>query len=282
MGTSASAGEQVNHIDRLLQKYSIFEANYNFDYDDSDDSCAATISTNDNIREVEPMNVNICIGNTGRKALVDSGSVCTIISKSLANAVVSDCKESFWVQSPEMQELIIFSNDLIKTLRVIKACVCNDWVATDVNVTVVEDGHRPIIGRDLFSQLGLSLTQTKQVSNVDQNQCLIKKQITFDFRGLISRIGKLLKHSIKSMFHKDFTPTHQKGRRVPINLQPLVNEELKKELAEKHIIKLNSCSYKNFISQIVITVKRDKTVKLAQDSKIYINLFIKINIRYQI
>ena len=46
-----------------------------------------------------------------------------------------------------------------------------------VNVTVVEDGHRPIIGRDLFPQLGPSLTQTVQVSNVDQNQCLIKKHL---------------------------------------------------------------------------------------------------------
>ena len=143
---------------------------------------------------------------------------------------------------------------------------CNDWVATGVNVTVVEDGHRPIIGRDLFPKLSFSLTQTKQVANVDKNQCLIKKQIALDFPGLISRIGKSLKNSVKSTFLKHFTPTHQKG--VPINLQPLVNDELKKILAEKHIIKLNSCSDKNFISPIVITVKKDKTVKLALDSKI--------------
>ena len=70
------------------------------------------------------------------------------------------------------------------------------------------------------------------------------------------------------MFQKEFTPTHQKGCSVPINLQPLVNEELKKLLDEKHIIKLNSFSDKNFISPIVITVKKDKTVKIALDSKI--------------
>ena len=105
---------------------------------------------------------------------------------------------------------------------------CNDWIATGVDVTVVEDGHRPIIGRHLFPKLGLSLTQLKQVANIDQNQCLIKKQIAFDFPDLVTRIGKSLKHSVKSTFHKEFTPTHQKGRRVPINLQPLVNIELKK------------------------------------------------------
>ena len=129
----------------------------------------------------------------------------------------------------------------------------NDWIATGVDVTVVEDSHRPIIGK---------------FANIDQNQCPIKRQISFDFSDLITHVGKSLKHSVKSTFHNEFTPTHQKGRRVQINLQPLVNIELKKLLDEKHIIKLNSCSDKNFISPIGKTVKRDKTVKLAPDSKI--------------
>ena len=45
-------------------------------------------------------------------------------------------------------------------------------------------------------------------------------------------------------------------------------KNLKKLLDEKHIIKLNSFSDKKFISPIVITVKREKTVNLALDSKI--------------
>ena len=164
-----------------------------------------------------------------------------------------------------MHELKTFSNDLIQSIGVIKTSVkCNDLIATDVNVTVVEDSHRPIIGRDVFSQLGLSLIQTKQFSIVEQNQCLIEKQVAFNFPGLILKIRKSFKHSVKSTFNKNFTPIHQKRRRVTINLQALV----KKLLDEKHIIKLNSCSNKNFISPIVITVKRDKTVKLALDSKI--------------
>ena len=200
---------------------------------------------------------------------MDSGSVCTIVNKSLADKVVSECKDSYWIQSAEIHDLKTFSNDIIKIVGIIKTSIrCNDWIATDVDVTVVEDGHRPIIGRDLFPKLGFSVIQSKQVANIDQNQCPIKRQISFDFPELITRVGKSLKHSIKSTFHSEFTPTHQKGRRVPINLQPLVNIELKKLLDEKHIIKLNSCSDKNFISPIVITVKGDKTVKLALDSKI--------------
>ena len=114
---------------------------------------------------------------------MDSGSVCTIINKSLANTVVSECDRSYWVQSPELHDLKTFSNDIIKIIGVTNTSIrCNDWTATGVDVTVVEDGHRPIIGRDLFSKLDFSLTQLKQVANIDQNQCLIKKKIAFGFR----------------------------------------------------------------------------------------------------
>ena len=105
------------------------------------------------------------------------GSVCTIINKSLANVVVLNSQESFWVQSPDTRELKISSNEQIKNIDVINTSgKRNIWASANVNVIVVGDGHRPIIGRDLFSQLGLSPTQTKQVSNVDQNQCLIGKK----------------------------------------------------------------------------------------------------------
>ena len=267
IGTSATAADQVNNIKELLQQQSIYDANHDSDYDDFDANCVAAISIQINVREVEPVNLEICVGNTKTKALVDSGSVFTIVNKSLADTVVSECNESYWVQSPKIHDLKTFSNDIIKIVGVINTSIeCNDWIATGVDVTVVEDGHRPIIGRDLFPKLGFSLTQLNKVANI--LKCLIKKKIAFDFPELVTRIGKSSKHSVNSTFHKKFTPTHQKGRRVPINLQALVNTELKKLLDEKHIRKLNSCSDKKFISPIVITVKIDKTVNLALDSRI--------------
>ena len=176
VGTSTTAVEQVNNIDRLIKQQSIYDANYDSDNDDYNDNCVATISIKIDTREVESLHLDICIGNTTTKALVDSGSVCTIINKSLANAVVSACKESYWVQSPELHDLKTFSNDIIKISRVINTSIkCNNWITTGVDVKLVQDGHRPIIGRDLFSKLGFSLTQLKQVANIDQNQFLIKK-----------------------------------------------------------------------------------------------------------
>ena len=63
MGTSATAAEQVNNIDRLLQRQSIYDTNYDSDDDDYNDNCVATISIKSDTREVEPVNSDICVGN---------------------------------------------------------------------------------------------------------------------------------------------------------------------------------------------------------------------------
>ena len=55
---------------------------------------------------------------------------------------------------------------------------------------------------------------------------------------------------------QNYRVIHQKGRKVPIHLQPKVKIELEKLLNEGHIEKLNICSDQFFISPIVITVKK--------------------------
>ena len=68
-------------------------------------------------------------------------------------------------------------------------------------------------------------------------------------------------------------PMKQKGRRIPVHLQERVEGELNKLIDQNHIIKLDECWDQQLISPIVITVKKDQTVKLALDSK-KINKFI--------
>ena len=78
-----------------------------------------------------------------------------------------------------------------------------------------------------------------------------------------------MKHyTVNTIFHRNYRVTHQKGRKVPIHLQPKVKIELKKLLNERHIDKLTNCSDLFFISPIVITVKKDQSIKIALDSKI--------------
>ena len=138
---------------------------------------------------------------------------------------------------------------------------------------VAKDGLKPLICRDLFEALGISITQTLSPNegsmvNTITTQCPFKARIANQFPQLNSRIGRSKIHIVRSKFHKNFQPKYQKGRRVPINLQDQVNSEIKKLLEKGHIEKVNNCSDQYFNSPIVITVKRDQTIKLALDSKI--------------
>ena len=82
----------------------------------------------------------------------------------------------------------------------------------------------------------------KCVYNINNSVCKIKETIATQFPHLVSRIGLSKTHVAKSKFHQKFTAKHQKGRRVPINLQPRVSEELERLQSEFHIEKLSSCS----------------------------------------
>ena len=59
----------------------------------------------------------------------------------------------------------------------------------------------------------------------------------------------------------------RKGRRVPISLQDKVDKEIQRLINEGHIVKLQECSDKCFVSPIVITVKKDGSIKLALESR---------------
>ena len=62
-------------------------------------------------------------------------------------------------------------------------------------------------------------------------------------------------------------PIQEKGRRIPVHIQDKVQAELEKLLSEGHIKKLDKCTSDCFIAPIVITVKKDYSIKLALDAK---------------
>ena len=101
----------------------------------------------------------------------------------------------------------------------------------------------------------------KSINNIDDSTCKIKETIASHFPHLVSRIGLSKTHAVKSKFHQKYTAKHQRGRRVPSNLQPRVTVELDRLQKEGHIEKLSSCADEHFISPKIITVKKDRSIK---------------------
>ena len=92
---------------------------------------------------------------------------------------------------------------------------------------------------------------------------------------------KIKNNIAKSPFHHTFHPTQHKARRVPLHLIDKVERELKKLIEDKQIIKLDKCLDEYFISPAVITVKHDKSIKIALDSKTLNDAIHKIKYQMQ-
>ena len=58
---------------------------------------------------------------------------------------------------------------------------------------------------------------------------------------------------MRTQFSEEFIPIQRKRRSIPSHLQERVEGELNKLIDQKHKIKLDKCSDRQFISSIVIT-----------------------------
>ena len=87
-------------------------------------------------------------------------AVCAVSLKSLTNKTLKSISSARLITTKRDKDFKTFSNELIKLHRQIATkVVYNDWICGDACLTVVEDGHKLIIGRDIFSSLGLAVVQ---------------------------------------------------------------------------------------------------------------------------
>ena len=138
---------------------------------------------------------------------------------------------------------------------------------------IMENRTNNIMGRDILTKLEITLSAQKKpgktinlISNIQTEKNIIK-WIFHKYPHLCTRLGQSKNHIAKSIYKSQYTPSQHKGRRVPLHLLGKVEQELQKLIDQKQIIKLDKCSDELFISPVVITVKKDKTVKIALDSK---------------
>ena len=115
------------------------------------------------------------------------------------------------------------------------------------------------------SKSGPIVTKHKsQPSNqtTSENRCIIKFKKLFEENTTVK--DTKVKYTIKTGHAK---PVQQKARPIPLHLQDAVEKEIQKLIASGHIEKLEEVPEDTFISPAVITVKKDKSVKIALDSR---------------
>ena len=112
-----------------------------------------------NTSPINLQNLTKTIGNIECHLLLNSDSGYTIINMSLAKHIMFNCIQTKWSEKKPL-ELKSYSNDIVETLGTLKAPVSlNDSKIPKAKFTVVADGFRSILGRGLFDQLGITISQ---------------------------------------------------------------------------------------------------------------------------
>ena len=218
---------KVNTVDKeshaedsvnFLQSSKPYESNYI----SSEDNMVAL--TQNDIAKKEPLNMPMKIGNISTTLLVDSGNACTILNQSLLSRVVRNSPHVFWIHDNANPQLRTFLKEPIRIEGKVQAPVpSNGWTSDSARFTVVTEGLKSLIGRDLFDQLGIAVTKSSSFPgnqvNTSSPSSEFKEYIALKLPILLSRIRRSKDHVTESKFHKNFQPRHQNGRLIPINLQ---------------------------------------------------------------
>ena len=92
--------------------------------------------------------------------------------------------------------------------------------------------------------------------NPENQQSPQVQQLQGEFPKLFKRKGRVKNYEIKITMEDNAKITQQKGRRIPIQLQNEVDEEINELVKEGHIEKVDKIQDDVFIQPTVITVKR--------------------------
>ena len=92
-------------------------------------------------------------------------------------------------------------------------------------------------------------------------------QLSNEFPDLFKRNGRIKNHRGKINLKSVAKISQQKGRRIPIQLQNAVDAEIKRLLKDGQKEKIKEIKDDVFIQPTVITVKKDRSVKIALDAR---------------
>ena len=119
-----------------------------------------------------------------------------------------------------------------------------------------------------MKHLGINLNIEKpdaKIQNIQEDPDIadLKKK----FKKLIHENKTVKGIEVDIHLKPDAKLIQQKGRPIPIHLQPAVGKEIEKLTKHGHIEKATNIDENCFVSPAVITVKKDKTVKIVLDSR---------------
>ena len=130
----------------------------------------------------------------------------------------------------------------------------------------------PLLEMDWMKQFKLTIGSIR----IQDNSQSEKKRIIEKFPVLFKNNTRIKDTEINIQLKPGHYPVKQKARPIPLHLQEDVGRELEKLIKTGHLEKVEHVDEDCFVSPVVITVKSDKSVKIALDSRKLNDSCIKI------
>ena len=117
----------------------------------------------------------------------------------------------------------------------------------------------PILGMDGMKSFKLTIGRI-QLAETNQSE---KERVINKFLDLFENTRTMKDTEINIQLKPGLYLVKQKARPIPLHLQEDLGQELEKLIKAGHLAKVNNVDEDFFVSPVVITVKNDKSVKIA-------------------
>ena len=199
------------------------------------------------------------VNNRPIKFIIYSGSLVTLLRKSQFKR-----KTPLKLLETEYRDV---NDNQIRFEGKTTATVEIDRKRNNLEILVTTKKTNPLFGLDWMEKLGITLDTGitgPQINHVaeDPDTTTLKK-----IKKLFHKNNTVKGLEVKIQLKEDARLIQQKGRPTPIYLQQSAEKELNKVMKQGHIKKANNIDENCFVSPAVITVKKDKSVKIALDSR---------------
>ena len=214
------------------------------------------------------------------QTMVDSGSPVTIFAIDEIKQIMKR-KILFIRELPEDEEYVDFNKRKLQLLGYIFCHLeVGDSKLNKARILIANKGAKSLIGRDWLNAFNYKfVSPTKDEGNKaiytikqnikqpnkttqpsehtkpktwnDNDNNNEKNKLRNQFSSLFTRQGQIRDHTVKIEFKPEAKITQQKGRRVPIQLQDALQEEIERLLNEGQIERVTDITDKKFIQPVV-------------------------------
>ena len=209
------------------------------------------------------VHVTLLVNNAPIKFIVDSGSPVTLIPQRLFNEITK-------VKKLETNYKDV-NNNTIEFVGSTEAMVRTNNTTLQLPLPIAKTNITPLMGLDWMKRLEISLNTTNEKIKIhkirmDDTEKKILK-LKNEFKDLFYNNTEIKNLSVKINLKEDANIIQQKGRPIPLHLQDQVAEEIKRLIKNGYLERATEITEDCFVCPAVITVKKDKSIKLALDSR---------------